>query len=53
MAHDPARPKKLTKREKRKLMQDACRAAPCIPVAQGKYPTCVVCVHEGRLFNEL
>jgi hypothetical protein len=48
---DPARAKKRTKEETRRMMQDECRKEPCSVVAKGDYPTCVVCVHEGKLFK--
>jgi hypothetical protein len=49
MATDPARTKKRTPKEVRKLMQDACREDPCIQIKKGLFPTCILCVHERKI----
>lgn len=47
---DPARARKRSPKEKRKLLQEQCRMEPCGNMKKGN-PPCVVCVHEGRLFG--
>lgn len=52
MAHvDPARAVKMSLKDRRKNMQDACREIPCLAIKNGAYPVCVVCVHEGKLYG--
>lgn len=46
---DPARAKKRTRAELRKLLQEQCKGKPCAIVADGGFPPCVVCVHEGKI----
>lgn len=46
-ATDPARAKKRTRAEHRKIAQDGCKESPCFSVRKGQFPPCVVCVHEG------